>query len=116
MPLVVGVALACGGCVGDQFEANLAQEHLSPQVQKMPKADVRAITRLISDRTNIPIICIYSVNIKEFKNEIWVIAASYATLNDSNNLLYRLKKENGTWRIVEGGFGLSTILINCGDS
>jgi hypothetical protein len=115
--LIAVFTLAASACASDRFEANLASEHLSPKVQKMSKADVRAITRLVTDRTwNIPIICIYSVNTRDFKDEIWVIAASNATLNDSDNLMFRLKKENGKWRIIEGGFGLSTILISCEDS
>ena len=60
-PLVLIQLLAVftlAGCADQRYQWNLAHQHLSPKVQKMPEADVRTITRLVSERCSAPIICI----------------------------------------------------------
>jgi hypothetical protein len=37
-------------------------------------------------------------------------------MQSSDNALFQLKKRDGVWRIIEWGYGLSTSLINCGDT
>jgi len=33
-----------------------------------------------------------------------------------NGRCFVLKKQNGVWRVIEVGYGLSTSLIDCGDT
>jgi hypothetical protein len=109
--------VALTGCANQRYEWNLAHQHLSPKVQKMSLADVRSITRLVSEHCGAPIICIrYTGSTGPlYADEIWVVAGNSTTMENSQNALFRLKKQSGAWRIIEGGYGLSTSLIICGD-
>jgi hypothetical protein len=108
--------LALTACATERYEWNLAHQHLSPKVQKMPGADIREMTRLISDRSPTPILCMhYTGSRGPYADEVWVVAADSYTTEESRNGLFRLKKQNGTWRILSGGFGLSTSVIICDD-
>jgi hypothetical protein len=114
--LTVLPILALTACASDRYEWNLAHQQLSPKMQKMPRADIEAITRLVSERSLAPIFCMrYTGSKGPYANEVWVVAADSATMEDSHNGLFRLKKQNGTWRIIDSGFDLSTSLIICSD-
>jgi hypothetical protein len=107
---------ALTGCANQRYQWNLAHQQLSPKVQKMPEADVREITRLVSEHCVTPIICMHHTGSSgPYPNEVWVVAADAYTMEDSRNALFRLKKQNGTWRVIDGGYGLSTSLIICSD-
>ena|SRR5437899_723045 len=110
------LVLAFASCAQQRYEWNLTHQHLSAYVQKMPEAEVRAITRLISDHCGAPIICMrHTGSTGRYADEIWVVAGDSTTMEDSQNVMFRLKRENGAWRIIDGGYGLSTSLIICGD-
>jgi hypothetical protein len=114
--LVVLSVLAQTGCATQRYDWNLAHQHLSPKMQAMPQADIREITRLVSERSSAPIVCMrYTGSKSPYPNEVWVVAADSTTMEDSSNGLFRLKKQNGAWRIIDYGFDLSTSLIICGD-
>jgi hypothetical protein len=82
----------------------------------MPQADIREITRLVSERSHAPIVCMRCTGSNaRFPDEVWVVAADSTTMQDSSNGLFRLKKQNGAWRIIDYGFDLSTSLIICSD-
>jgi hypothetical protein len=108
--------LALIGCATERYEWNLAHEHLSPKVLQMPQADVREITRLVSEHCGAPIICIRRSDSGPYTGEVWVVAGNKTTMENSENALFRLNKQNGIWRIIEGGYGLSTSLIICSDN
>ena len=108
--------LALTACANQRYEWNLAHQHLSPKIQKMPQAEIREITRLVSERSGAAIFCMHYTGSKPpYADEIWVVTADSATMENSDNGLFRLKKQNGAWRVIDGGFGLSTSLIICDD-
>src|SRR5216684_6586147 len=108
--VVAVVALAA--CATDRYEWNLAHQQLSPKMQKMPQADIREITRLVSERSSTPIFCMHYTGSKPpYAEEVWVVTADSSTMENSDNGLFQLKKQNGVWRIIDGVFGLSTSLI-----
>jgi hypothetical protein len=108
--------LALTACATDRYEWNLAHQELSPKIQKMPHSDIEAITRIVSERSPAPILCMhYTGSTPPYADEVWVVAADTTTMEGSRNGLFCLKKQNGTWHIVSGGFGLSTSLIICDD-
>jgi len=114
--LIVLPILALTACATQRYEWNLAHQQLSPKMQKMPRADVEAITRLVSEHSSAPILCMrYTGSKRPYADEVLVVAADSATMEESRNGLFRLQKQNGTWRILSGGFGLSTSLIICSD-
>jgi hypothetical protein len=114
--LTVFPILALTACATQRYEWNLAHQHLSPKMQKMPQADIRAITRLVSERSPAPIVCMtYRGSKPPYADEVWVVAADSTTMEDSSNGLFRLKKQNGAWHIIDYGFDLSTSLIICSD-
>src|SRR5438445_190173 len=95
-------------CAQERYEWNLAHQHLSPVVQKMPEADIHQITRLVSEHSPAPIVCMsYTGHKPPYPDEVWVIAADSYTAENSANGMFRLKKENGTWHIIDSGFDLS---------
>jgi hypothetical protein len=108
--------LVLAGCANQRFEWNLAHQRLSPEVRKLPEADIREITRLVSERSGAPIVCMRSTGNKgPDAGQIWVVTADSTTMENRDNGLFQLKKQNGVWRIIDGGFGLSTSLIICSD-
>ncbi len=108
--------LALTACATQRYEWNLAHQQLSPKLRKMPQADIREITRLISEHSPTPILCMHYTGSKApYADEVWVVAADSYTMEESRNGLFRLKKQNGTWRIIDGGFDLSTSVIICSD-
>jgi hypothetical protein len=108
--------LALAACATDRYEWNLTDQQLSPKMQKMPQSDIREITRLVSERSPTPILCMhYTSSRGPYADEVWVVAADSYTMEESRNGLFCLKKQNGTWRIVSDGFGLSTSVIMCDD-
>ena len=114
--LIVLPVLALTACATDRYEWNLAHQQLSPKMQKMPESDIREITRLVSEHSPAPILCMhYTGSRAPYADEVWVVAADSYTMEESRNGLFRLKKQNGTWRILSGGFGLSTSVIICDD-
>jgi hypothetical protein len=114
--LTVLPILALTACATQRYEWNLAHQELSPVMQKMPRADIEAITRLVSEHSPAPIFCMHYTGARPpYSNQVWVVTADSATMEDSRNGLFRLQKQNGTWRILSGGFGLSTSLIICSD-
>jgi len=85
-------------------------------MQKMPQADIREITRLVSERSHAPIVCMrYTGSKSPDPDEVWVVAANSTTMENSSNGLFRLKKQDGAWHIIDYGFDLSTSLIICSD-
>ena len=107
---------ALTGCASERFEWNLAHQQLSPEVRKMPVSDIREITRLVSERSGAPILCMHRTGKSgPYADQIWVVTGDSTTMENSDNGLFQLKKENGVWRVVYGGFGLSTSLIICSD-
>ena len=109
-------AIAVTGCVNQRYRWNLSHQHLSPKIQKMSEADIHAITRLVSEHCALPIYCMrYTGRREPFADEVWVVAANNVSMESSRNGLYRLKKEGGSWHIIEGGLGLSTSVIICDD-
>jgi hypothetical protein len=114
--LTVLPLLALTACANQRYEWNLAHQHLSPKMQKMPQADIREITRLVSERSPAPIVCMsYTGSKSPYPDQVWVVAADSTTMEDSSNGLFRLKKQNGAWHIIDYGFDLSTSLIICSD-
>ena len=114
--LTVLPIVALTACAAQQYEWNLAHQQLSPKMQKMPQADIQAITRLVSEHSPAPILCMHYTGAKPpYADEVWVVAADSTTMEDSRNGLFRLKKQNGAWRIIDSGFDLSTSLIICSD-
>jgi len=114
--LVAVSVLALIGCATQRYEWSLAHQHLSPKMQKMPQADIREITRLVSQLSVAPIVCMsYTGSKSPYPDEVWVVAADSTTMEDSSNGLFRLKKRNGAWHIIDYGFDLSTSLIICSD-
>jgi hypothetical protein len=108
--------LALTGCASQRYAWNLAHQHLSPKMRKMPQADIREITRLVSERSPAPILCMrYTGSKSPDADEVWVVAADSTNMEDSSNGLFRLKKQNGAWHIIDYGFDLSTSLIICSD-
>jgi hypothetical protein len=108
--------LAFTACAQQRYEWNLAHQHLSPRMQKMPEADIREITRLVSERSAAPIYCMSHTGYKPpYLDEVWVITTDSYTAENSQNGMFRLKKQNGAWHIVDYGFDLSTSLIICSD-
>jgi len=104
------------GCAAQRYEWNLAHQHLSPAMENMPEPDIREITRLVSARSVAPIYCMeYTGHNARYPDEVWVIASDSTTREDSSNGLFRLKKQNGAWHIIDYGFDLSTSLIGCSD-
>lgn len=73
--LVAVSVLALIGCATQRYEWNLAHQHLSPKMQKMPQADIREITRLVSERSVAPIVCMSYTGAKSpYPDEVWVVA------------------------------------------
>jgi hypothetical protein len=108
--------VALTACASQRYEWNLAHQHLSPKMQKMPQADIREITRLVSEHSLAPIVCMrYTGSKPPYADEVWVVAADSTTMEDSSNGLFRLRKQNGAWHIIDYGFDLSTSLIICSD-
>ena len=54
--LIVLSVLAQTGCATQRYDWNLAHQHLSPKMQEMPQADIREITRLVSERSSAPML------------------------------------------------------------
>jgi hypothetical protein len=104
------------GCETQRYQWNLTHEHLSPRVRTMSESDIREITRLVSRQCGAPIICITRNDTGRYAGEVWVTAGNQTTMEFSDNGLFRLKKQNGVWRVIDGGYGLSTSLIDCGDT
>ena len=114
--LPVFAVFAFTACAHQRYEWNLAHQHLSPKLQKMPAEDIREITRLVSERSPAPIYCMHHTGYKgPYVDEVWVVTADSYTAENSQNGLFRLKKQNGAWHVIDGGFGLSTSLIICSD-
>jgi hypothetical protein len=85
-------------------------------MQKMPQPDIREITRLVSERSSAPILCMrYTGSNSSNPDEVWVVTANSTTMESSSNGLFRLRKQNGAWHIIDYGFDLSTSLIICSD-
>jgi len=68
----------------------------------MPESDVREITRLVSRQCSAPIICISRNDTGPYAGEVWVTAGNQTSMESSDNGLFRLKKQNGVWRVIEG--------------
>ena len=114
--LTVLPILALTACATQRYEWNLAHQRLSPKMQKMPQSDIHEITRLVSEHSPTPILCMhYTGSRGPYADEVWVVAADSYTMEESRNGLFRLQKQNGIWRILSGGFGLSTSVIICDD-
>ena len=112
----LSVLFAFTACAQQRYEWSLAHQFLSAKMQKMPASDIREITRLVSEHCALPIYCIHQTGRnKAFPDEVWVVAANSVSMDSSRNGLYRLRKEGGSWHIIEGGLGLSTSLIICDD-
>src|SRR6185312_17565012 len=101
-PLAISVAfLTFTACAQQRYEWNLSHQHLSPRMQKMPAADIREITRLVSERSAPPIYCMRHTAYKPpYPDEVWVVTTDSYTAENSQNGMFRLKKQNGAWHII----------------
>jgi len=97
--LVVLSVLAQTGCATQRYDWNLAHQHLSPKMQEMPQADIREITRLVSERSSAPIVCMrYTGSKSRYPNEVWVVAAGF---HDNGRQQQRtLSAEKAEWSLA----------------
>lgn len=105
------VAILLTACAVDRYRWNLAHQHLMPNASKLPAADIKEITRLVSEKSPQPILGIALQRKGRRAGEVTVVTAYPSGNYPEDHGAYWLRKQAGHWRIVDGGSGLSESLI-----
>ncbi len=108
---VVVIAVLLSACAGDRYRWNLSHQQLMPNARKLPRVDIEEITRLVSEKSPQPILGIARRRSGLHAGEVTVVTAYPSGNYPEDHGAYWLRKENGHWRITQGGAGLSESLI-----
>src|SRR5262245_19575345 len=108
---VLMVAVLLAACAGNRYQWNLSHQHLMPNASKLPREDIEEITRLVSVKSGQPILAIARTRNGRRGDEVKVVTSYPSGETPDDNGFYELRKENGHWRIIWGGAGLSYSVI-----
>jgi len=114
---VLVAVYVCGCASGEQrYQENKTNLQLSPRSKSSLSAnDVDQICRLLAHATRMRMICISTASVRTHANAFKVVVG-YSWSDTPSDFqsqfgLYYVKRDEGTWRILEGGPGLSGSLI-----
>ena len=107
--IVAVIALVGCQSAGDRYQWNLSHAKLSPQVRRLPRAEIDQILHLMAYSWHQPVICIHGS--RRNPRQLSVITGFPNGERREQFGWCVLEKQNGTWRIVEKYPDLDPVLV-----